>query len=454
MREAALALGNGTAFWHGFTNMKQFQNHPLRFTDGSGVWVNDEHGKTYLNGFSSLINLTLGASQPTIVDAMAEQARRLPYFPIERASHDAAERYAQRLAGVLPAGLDTIFYASTGAEANETAFKIMRQYQRLRHGPDTTKVGIVSFDRGFHGVTYGALSATGTSFAHWRDQFAPLLPGFHHVRSPMGYRCELGCADACTAECADAVEQDLLRIGVDNIAGLLIEPVLGVGGILAPTAGYHQRIREICDRHDILLAYDEVVTGFGRLGSWFGADHFGVTPDLMSLAKGINSGYLPLAAVAMREAVYEPFRSNLDGFIATGSTNNGNPICCASGLATLDVLEREDIVARARANGKYMFEKFSQLYDNPIVGNIRGAGLLMAVELVSDRDRKTPIPKQTWELIEGRLALSGLILGSTGGDGIGGNIGIAPPLTIGTEEIDEMYCRIAEVLSRYERLAR
>ncbi|AFU03186.1 aspartate aminotransferase family protein [Nocardia brasiliensis] len=441
-----------STFWHGFTNMRGFRRRGISIAAADGVWVVDTEGKRYLNAFGGLCNLSLGGAHPEIIDAIREQAGKLLYFPIERATHQAADEYARRLAAVTPEGLNTVFYASTGSEANETVLKMMRQYQRLRFGDDTTKLGVIALDRAYHGVTYGALSATGSAFRRFRKQFEPLTPGFHHAPSPYAYRCESGCAGTCTLACADTIELMIERLGAHTIAGVLVEPALGVGGAIVPTREYHERLREICDRNDLLLAYDEVITGFGRLGEWFGADYFGVRPDFMALSKGINSGYLPFGAVVVRDVVYREFLSAVDGFIATGSTTNGNPLCCASALATLEVMQRDGIVDQVRQTGKYLFDKFENLREHTIVGDIRGAGLLMGIELVKDRATKEPIPQQQWQVIEDRLALSGLIIGSQGAEGLGGTIGIVPPLTITTDEVDELYRRLDGVLARYARL--
>lgn len=447
------AVPNGeSTFWHGFTNMRGFRRRGVSIAEADGVWVVDTEGRRYLNAFAGLCNLSLGGAHPEIIEAIREQAGKLLYFPIERATHPIAEEYAHRLTRVTPEGLNTVFYASTGSEANETIIKMIRQCQRLRYGPDTTKLQIVALDRAYHGVTLGALSATGSAFRRFRDQFEPLVPGFHHAPTPYAYRCAVGCGGTCDLSCADALERVIDRVGPENIGGVMVEPALGVGGAIVPPAAYHARIREICDRHHILLAFDEVITGFGRLGEWFGADYFGVTPDFMALSKGINSGYLPFGAVVVRDQVYGEFLSAVDGFIATGSTTNGNPLCCAAALATLDVMERDGIVAHVRETGKYLFDRCEDLRRHSIVGDIRGAGLLMGIELVKDRETKEPIPQQQWQVIEDRIALSGLIMGSQGAEGLGGTIGIVPPLTITTDDIDELYRRLDSVLARYSRL--
>lgn len=449
-----MAQLNESAVWHGFTNMRRFLQRPICVVEAQGAWVRDAEGNTYLNAFSSLLNLNLGGGQADIADRIAQQARQLPYFPIERATHGPAEEYARRLVAKMPAGLNHVFYASTGSEANETVIKTVRQYQRIRHGDNTDKWEIIALDRGYHGVTLGALSATGSSFSRWRNQFRPLLPGFHHVSSPYAYRCKFGCGGACTLKCADAVRAKIEEVGPTRIGGVLVEPVLGVGGVVKPPREYHERLRAICDEYGIVLAYDEVVTGFGRLGTWFGADYFGVTPDLMALSKGINGGYLPFGAVVVKDEIYRAFMATDMGVFANGSTTNGNPICCASALATLDIIERDELIERGRATGTYMFELFDHLHEYPIVGEIRGAGLLMGIELVRDRSSREPIPDDQWEIIESRLALSGLILGSSSGEMGATIIGVAPPLTTSREDIEELYRRIAQVIERYSTLIR
>jgi adenosylmethionine-8-amino-7-oxononanoate aminotransferase len=446
-------MGQGRpALWHGFTNMRQFEANTLCIQEADGIWVTDTDGKRYINAISSLLNLNLGGGCTEIVDAIAKQAEKLPYFTIERATHEIAEIYAERLIERTPEGLNRVFYASTGAEAVEWIIKLARQYQRIRYGKNTRKLEFISLDRGFHGVTLGALSATGSVFAPWREPYEPLLPGFHHVETPYPYRCTLGCGGVCNLACAESVERKIQELGEDRVAAVIIEPVLGGGGAHAPTMEYHRRLREICDAHDVLLVFDEVITGFGRLGSWFGADHFGVTPDLMALSKGINGGYLPFGAVVLRDQIYEAFDASSAGYIPSGSTTNGHPVCCASALATLDYMDREKIVPHARAAGEHMFERFQELEHHPLVGEIRGAGLLMALELVSNRETKTPMPPELWDALSARLALNGVIAACSSAEMGVTYMLIAPPLIIETEEIDEMYARIKTVLDHYSRL--
>jgi adenosylmethionine-8-amino-7-oxononanoate aminotransferase len=434
--------------WHGFTNMRRFARSPLTIVAAEGCYVTDERGNRYLNAYSSLMNLNLGGGRQDIVSKIADQAAVLPYFPIERATHKPAEEYARRLTGLMPAGLDYVLYASTGSEANESVIKIIRQHQRLRHGVATGKTGIIALDRAYHGITLGALSATGTAFAQWRDQFAPLLPGFHHVPAPYSYRCPFSCAGACDLSCARAVRAKIEEAGPESLAGIMVEPVLGVGGVLAPPREYHLYLRELCREFDLLLAFDEVVTGFGRLGEWFAADYYGVTPDLMALSKGINGGYLPFAAVVVSAGIYDTFAAHDNGFFANGSTTNGHPVSCASALATLDALQG-GVVDQAREQGAYLFKRFRELSGNAMVAEIRGVGMLMGIELVADRSSRTPLSQEQWDVILGRLASSGVIVGSSNLDMGATVLGIAPPLTVTREEIDNIYEIVSGTIQRY-----
>jgi adenosylmethionine-8-amino-7-oxononanoate aminotransferase len=436
--------------WHGFTNMRRFLRSPLTIVAADGCYVTDEHGNRYLNAFSSLMNLNLGGGQQDIVKRISDQATALPYFPIERATHQPAEEYARRLTELTPAGLDYVFYASTGSEANESIIKIIRQHQRLKHGATTRKIGIIALDRGYHGITLGALSATGTAFTQWREQFAPLLPGFHHVPAPYSYRCPFFCAGSCDLSCARAVRTKIEEVGPENLAGIMVEPVLGVGGVLAPPREYHLYLRELCREFDLILAFDEVVTGFGRLGEWFAAHYYDVAPDLMALSKGINGGYLPFGAVAVSSGIYDTFAEHDNGFFANGSTTNGHPVCCASALATLDALQG-GVIDQAREQGAYLFKRFRELSDNAIVGEIRGIGLLMGIELVADPRSRKPLPQEQWDIILGRLASSGLIIGSSNSDMGATVLGIAPPLTVLGEEIDDIYRIVSSTIQRYSR---
>src|SRR5205823_11339175 len=282
-----------------------------------------------------------------------------------------------------------VYFTTGGAESNEAAFKTARFYWKIHGRPD--KVTFISRVHAYHGVTMAAASATGMAAYH--RMFAPLVPNFVQVAPPYPYRWPDygGKGGDPGIEAADALEQAILRAGPDTVAAIIAEPVMGAGGVIVPPDSYFPKLREICDRYDVLLIADEVITGFGRTGRWFALGHWGVEPDLVSFAKGVTSGYLPLGGVIVSKRVHDALlAAPMDRRFMHAATYSGHPVCCAVGLRNVEIIENEGLVERAAVMGKRLLAALEGLRDLPVVGEVRGLGLMAGIELVTDRATKAP----------------------------------------------------------------
>jgi adenosylmethionine-8-amino-7-oxononanoate aminotransferase len=369
--------------WGHFTRLGEFQRHELPIiVRGEGAWVVDQHGHRLLDGLSGLFTVQVGHGRRELAEAAARQAEELAYFPVWSYGHEPAIRLAARLADLAPGDLDRVFFTSGGGEAVEAAWKLAVQYFQAIGQPRRRKV--VSRYFAYHGTTLGALSVTGVPAI--RTPWEPLLPGAVKVANTNRYRCA-SCAElpACTLACADDIEARILMEGPDTVACVVLEPVQNTGGALTPPAGYVARVREICDRYGVLLVSDEVICAFGRLGHWFGAERFGIRPDMVTFAKGVTSGYAPLGGVIVSERIAAPFVEDQGRTFLHGLTFGGHPVGCAVAMANLDVMEREDLNGNVQRNEPLFDEILDSLRDLPIVGDVRGCGYFRVVELVRDQ---------------------------------------------------------------------
>jgi putrescine aminotransferase len=406
------------------------------FQRGRGSTLFDLHGRPFLDAMAGLWNVNVGYGRAELAEAAAEQMRELPFSSAYGGfGHAPAILLAAKLAERTPDSLEVTFFASGGAEANETAYKIARLYWRLRGRPE--KVQIVARLRAYHGLTYGATSATGLSM--FREGVGPLAPGFLHAPAPHPYRYE--GSDPPGEGYARALERVIVEAGPETVAAVVAEPVQGAGGVIVPPDDYLRKVRELCDRYDLLLIADEVITGFGRTGRWFGVEHFGVVPDLLIFAKGVTSGYFPLSGVMMTRPVHEVLRS-LGGVFPHGFTYSGHPVACAVALRNLRILEEEGLVERAHAMGEVLRFHLEGLRRHELVGDVRSLGLLGGVELVRDRDTRESFPAAVG--VARRVAQmameEGVLVRSLSGD----VIAFSPPLVITEEEI----ARAVEVVGR------
>jgi putrescine---pyruvate transaminase len=415
----------------------------LRLVRGKGAYVWDSEGRRYLDGLSSLWNVAVGHGRPEIARAVAAQARRLAYAPtLLGFSTEPAIRLAARIARMAPKGLSHVMFTSGGSESNESVIRLVRLYWRLRGRAD--KIGIVALRNAYHGTSSGAASLTGLVGFH--RYYEPQLPEVSRIPRPYCYRCELGKTfPSCGLACADELEALIAREGADRIGAVIAEPVQGVGGVVVPPAGWFERIRAICDRHELLLIVDEVITGFGRLGKAFGIQCSGVTPDMMAFAKAVTSGYQPLGGVILHDRVWQTLIDAGPEFtLHHGYTYSGHPVACAAALANLDVIEREDLIAETRRKAPYFKRRLESLAALPIVGEVRAVGLMAAVELVRDKAAREPFPPEDKvpQRVRSAALRRGVIL-RPGAD----LIAICPPLVVTRQQIDVIARVLGEAIT-------
>jgi adenosylmethionine-8-amino-7-oxononanoate aminotransferase len=412
---------------------------------GEGCYVWDHRGKRYLDGLAGLFTVQVGHGRTELAQAASKQGSELAYFPIWTYAHPTAIELAARLAQLAPGNLNRAFFTTGGSEAVESAWKLARQYFKSIGQPQRTKV--IARDLAYHGTTMGALSITG--LAEYRTPFEPLVPGAFHVANTNRYRCRFcASAPACTLACADDIEVAIEREDPATVAAVYLEPVQNAGGCFTPDPGYFARVREICDRHGVLLVSDEVICAFGRLGAMFGADRLGYQPDMITMAKGLTSGYSPLGGVMVGDHIAEPFLEPGASFLH-GITFAGHPVSCAVALANLDVFESEDLVGRVRRYEPEFRSALESLGDLPIVGEIRGMGYFYGIELVKDQDTKESFDDDESErLLRGVLTPKLLELGlicraDDRGDPV---IQLSPPLVAGPDQFDEIVSAIRTAL--------
>jgi taurine---2-oxoglutarate transaminase len=400
---------------------------PLTVTGAKGSWFFDSDGNRHLDLGGQLAYMNIGHGHPRVVEAIRQQAAELPVIGPNFANRPAT-RLAEMLAEVTPGQLNRIFFTNGGAEANEYAIRMARQA--------TGRQKVVTRYQSYHGSTLGAISATGENRRFYAE---PAAPGFVKTLDPYRYRCAFcGDRDRCTLACADAVEQTVYGEGPENVAAILVEPITGLSGLVPPPEGYLRRLRELCDRHGILLVFDEVITGFCRTGAWFAAELWDVTPDLMTVAKGLTSGYLPLGATIVSERVAAHFD---DHYLGAGLTYAAHPLACAAGCATLEVYIEEELAERAARTGVRLLERLHELAArHPCVGDVRGVGLLACLELVRDRQTCEPMsPQRTEAPLSPEMAeVRRAILARRAWPLIRWNLIIlAPPLNISDAEMEE-----------------
>jgi adenosylmethionine-8-amino-7-oxononanoate aminotransferase len=375
------------------------------WTRGDGALLYNAEGREYLDALAGLWNVVIGHGRTELAAAAAEQMNTLAYASSYTGSTNRpAIDLAERVASLCYESINRFFFTCGGAEANESAFKTARYYWKLHDRPD--KIKIIGRRWGYHGTTMATMSATGIE-SYW-PMFEPRTPGFLHIADPYPYRFERpdGVADDDSRTlgqmAADLLEEAILREGPDTVAAFIGEPVQGPAGVIVPPEDYWPRIREICDRHDVLLIADEVITGFGRTGRWFGLSRYGIQPDLVTFAKAISSGYVPLGGLGISDKIAGVIDSKDAGQTWMHSfTYSGHPVCCAVALVNLDIIEREGLVARAAELGEYLSAGLQTLASHPHVGEVRGLGLMAAVELVADKASKAEFPPE--EMVGARV---------------------------------------------------
>jgi adenosylmethionine-8-amino-7-oxononanoate aminotransferase len=435
--------------WMHFTRMSAYADKPVPTIErGEGAYIWDTNGKKYLDALSGLFVVQAGHGREELAQAAAQQARKLAFFPIWSYAHPKAIELADRLAAESPGDLNKIFFSTGGAEAVETAWKVAKQFFKLTGKPNKHKV--ISRAIAYHGTTQGALSITGVP--PFKAPFEPLVPGTFRAPNTNFYRAPAPYAHdekQFGLWAANRVEEAILDEGADTVAAVFVEPVQNAGGCFPPPPGYFERLREICDTHDVLLVSDEVICAYGRLGTMFGAQKFGYQPDIITSAKGLTSGYSPLGATLISDRVFEPF-SHGNTVFPHGYTFGGHPVSCAVALANLDLFEREDLLGNVLRNENAFRQTLEKLLDLPIVGDVRGDGYFYGIELVKDKNTK-----ETFDAAESERILRGYVSGALYENGLycraddRGDpvVQVAPMLTSDQKIFDEIEQKLRHVLS-------
>ncbi len=435
--------------WMHFTRLGSYGAHhevPV-MVRGEGAYVWDQNGKRYLDGLSGLFTSQVGHGRTELAEAASKQASELAYFPLWTYAHPRAIELAERIAALAPGDCNRVFFTTGGSEAVESAWKLARQYFRLVGESNRTKV--LSRNIAYHGTTMGALSITGIPAL--KTPFEPLVPGAVKVPNTNFYRAPIHGDDlvAFGRWAADEIGRAIEREGPETVAAVYLEPVQNAGGCFPPPPGYFDRVREICDRYGVLLVSDEVICAFGRLGEYFGSVRYGYQPDIITVAKGLTSGYAPLGAMIASDRLVEPFLHG-DASFAHGFTFAGHPVSCAVALANLDVFERDGIIHHVQATQDAFRTSLESLGDLPIVGEVRGAGFFYGIELVKDKETRESFGHDESEFLlrgflSGALFESGLICRADDrGDPV---VQLSPPLICGQTEIDFMVEVLRHVLS-------
>jgi len=439
----ALSKSDTLHHLHPFVDPQQLARQGVRMiVKADGVYVEDAEGHRYLDGMAGLWCVQVGYGRRELVEAARRQLETLPYYnTFFYSTTEPLAELVEALRALTPGDLDTFFFANSGSEAIDSAVRLVRQYWSLRGQPE--RRAIIGREFGYHGSTLASASVGGMARMHAQGGLP--LPDFHHVLPPYPFEYGRGeDPEAFGRRAAAALEQKILELGPERVAAFFGEPLMGAGGVIVPPASYWPAVQEICRRHGVLLLADEVICGFGRTGRDWGSQTFGIEPDLMTMAKGLTSGYVPMSALALSEPIAEVLRRG--GVLQHGFTYSGHPVAAAVALANLQLIEREGLAARAGgAIGQRFQQGIRSLESSPLVGETRGVGLIAGVELVRDREtgaRFEPAGHAASRALT--LCLEeGLIVRS-----IREGLAICPPLTITSEEIDELVAKLARALSR------
>jgi taurine-pyruvate aminotransferase len=434
----ALELHDQAHVWHPLTQHQAFSAgaKPLIITHGQGATVFTADGRQLLDAAAGLWCVNVGYGRQELAEAGARQLRELAYYPLTQ-SHPRAIELATRLAQYLPQ-TPHIYFSNSGSEANEVAFKAVRQYWKQQGYP--SKVKILSRFRGYHGTTLGALAATGQP--ERRRDYDPMPAGFLQVTQPYCYRCPFHLEyPSCRLQCADDFARRIEIEGPETVAAIIVEPITAGGGVIVPPPDYLARVQEIARAYQVKLIVDEVVTGFGRTGSMFAHADYGIVPDIVTMAKGLASGYMPISATAFSDEIFAGFLGDLDSgrHLRHVNTFGGHPVAAAVALANIDVIESDGLCEKSRMSGQKLVQWFQEaLLDLPMVGDIRGQGLLVGIELVEDRQTSQPVSNAVMRAITSYALSRGVIAGKASDVQAHHNniLMFAPPLVISDAEME------------------
>ncbi|MGA7808033.1 aspartate aminotransferase family protein [Bradyrhizobium sp.] len=430
---------------HPATNLRRHERvGPIVIDRGSGIYVYDDEGREYIEGLAGLWSVAVGFGEKRLVEAAARQMAKLPYYHIfSHKTHEPSTQLAEKLVSLAPDGLQHVFFTNSGSEANDTVVKFVWYYNNALDRPEKKK--FISRQGAYHGITVASGSMTGLQTN--QKGFDLPLPFVRHVSCPHHYHYALpGETEEAFAErLAAELETMILAEGPETVAAFIGEPLMGAGGVIVPPRTYWQRVQEVCRKYDVLIVADEVINGFGRLGTMFGCDSFGIKPDILVCSKQITSSYQPLAAVLISDAIYQAMADQSDrlGTFGHGYTTGAHPVATAVALENLAIIEERELIQNAIEVGSHMRAGLARFADHPLVGEVRGRGLIAAVELIADKATRTrfdPAKRVGLRLFE-RGHQHGLIVRA-----IGDSIAFCPPMIITTAQVDEMLKRFAATL--------
>ncbi|WP_421780554.1 aspartate aminotransferase family protein [Kiloniella litopenaei] len=436
--------------WHHISQHKRYETvDPLVIIEGKGMNVWDAKGKKYLDAVSGGVwTVNVGYGRETIADAVREQLVKLNYFANSAGSIPGAN-FAKALIDKMP-GMSRVYFSNSGSEANEKAYKIVRQIAHNKYGGKKHK--ILYRDRDYHGTTITALSSTGQ--LQRKDQYGPFTPGFVEVPHCCEYRSQYGNEGDYGVKAALAIEEVILREGPDTVGALVLEPITAGGGVITPPEGYWEKVQEICKKYDILLHIDEVVCGLGRTGKWFGYQHYGIKPDIVTMAKGVASGYAAISCTVTTEEVFEQFKNNPSdpmSYFRDISTFGGCTAGPAAALENMRIIEEENLLDNVTKMGEYLLGKLYELKEkHDVIGDVRGKGLFCGLELVVDRETKQPVDESITQAVVGECMAQGVIIGATNRSfrEFNNTLCLSPALICTTEELDEIVTAIDNALSK------
>jgi L-2,4-diaminobutyrate transaminase len=438
------------SFLHPYTALKDHnENGPTIVASANGVKVTDTKGKEYIDAMAGLWCVNIGWGRDEVVEAITEQASKLAYYhSFASMANEASIRLADRILRLVPDNMSKVFFGNSGSDANDTNVKLVWYFNNLRGKPEKKK--IIGRHRGYHGVTVAAASMTGIPMVH--KAFDIPLPQMRHTLMPHYYaNAEPGMSELdFSKHCAAKLEEMIIAEGPDTVAAFIAEPVMGAGGVVPPPEGYFQQVQAVLSKYDILMIADEVITGFGRTGNWFASETYDIKPDIMTIAKGLTSGYIPMSASIISEDIWQVLMNGTPemGAFAHGYTYSAHPIAAAAAMANLDIMERENLPANAARIGTYFQSKLrKEIADHPLVGDVRGVALLGGVELVADKVKKTELdtslkaaPTLAKYCVEEGLISRALMQMNA--------LSFSPPLIITESEVDEVVARFQRALNR------
>jgi adenosylmethionine-8-amino-7-oxononanoate aminotransferase len=419
------------------------KGEPQIFVEGRGCQVTDSLGNTYIDAMSGLWLKNVGYGQKEIADAAYEQMLKITYMPMGTTTEPTV-MLSKKIASMMPGDLSRCFFTSGGSESVETALKLSRAYFKRMGEPQRTK--FISRRDSYHGATMGAM-ALGGNFLYPREDYEPLMPNAFHAPQPNFYRCEFNSEspEECGQRCVDAIESIIQFQGPDTVAAVIAEPISSPMGAVVPPDNYWPLLREVCDKYGCLLIADEVITGFGRTGKWFGCDHWDIVPDMMTVAKGITSGYIPMGGTILRKPIADAFVGSPKAAFRHVITFGGHPVAAAASLKNLEIMEREGMVENSARMGRYLLDGLEELKEkHSIIGNVRGLGLMCGLELVKDRETKEHFPTDAGlgpRLTQG-FADNGLFL--RGGD----LMNVMPPLCVTPGEVEQIVSTMDSVIGQ------